>query len=786
MRCTGVATGVMTFVVIVASQLGNLAEAQERSLGSVSHGATAQERLLMEQIDQLAATGQYAEAVSNLQRLTDNSQGRLIEVGSPAQAATLSVQVHAPITRWAIWRLHAWQQRAAEQLKTAGRNDQQLAIGALQTAQADHDAPALQKLVHRYALAPASTTARLFLCDLYLDRGWTTAARHALDAPGLSLRVPLPKPSPNDSPVISPDASPGGSPEMVGDGLPWPSIWSYLRESDQRDKMLDESWQRIIGETSEGTDRLRLELLRRILTIAAFDATAKEFADTCQWSTKLGERLPPDLQMQLKDINASAQQWFEQRRRRTEATGSVSWSTFAGDAARSGSNQHSFKIGSWPTWSRQLERITGGTDVNPASKPPVAESSLGVLPYHPVVHSDQVYVNELTRVMAYDLRTGKGWPVKESSLPVFDSDLTAANYLPFGYRIMGAPRGTLTIQDDILWARMGPPVTAWLNRTPTGDGRSLSYIVALDLRRDGSMRPGFPVRLEIDDFPSTEFEGTPTVLGSQVFVCLATRDNVNLRRSLICIDRDTGDIRWRSPILASGMVSGCEQASLVSHQLVTASGGRVYINTNLGSIACLDQDTGEIVWLARYRRSLPTVDEPYPKPDRYRYRDLTPCMVVGTQLICAPQDCPELFSLDVTSGELLWSTDAHRVDDATQLLGVHRESIIVSGDRIYWLDRQSGRMIAAFPGGGVGDVSSALPAPRGYGRGVVGGDQVYWSTQNEIFVFDADQQGIARQGAPSIKQRFRLDTRGAEGGNLTLFRDGVIIAGASRLFVFRN
>ena len=98
----------------------------------------------------------------------------------------------------------------------------------------------------------------------------------------------------------------------------------------------------------------------------------------------------------------------------------------------------------------------------------------------------------------------------------------------------------------------------------------------------------------------------------------------------------------------------------------------------------------------------------------------------------------------------------------------------------------SGRVIAAFPGGGIDDASSALPAPRGYGRGVIGDDQVYWPTQHEIFVFDADQVGRAVNGAPVIRKRLRLDTRGAEGGNLVLFKDGLIVAGANRLFVYRQ
>jgi outer membrane protein assembly factor BamB len=300
------------------------------------------------------------------------------------------------------------------------------------------------------------------------------------------------------------------------------------------------------------------------------------------------------------------------------------------------------------------------------------------------------------------------------------------------------------------------------------------------------MRPGYPVRLGAVQFPGAEFEGAPLIVGEQVIAAVGTRDNVNLRRSVISIDKRSGAILWRSPPLAAGTVSGSEQASLIANQLLAASGGRVLVNTNLGAIACLDQSSGQIVWLARYRRTAAASDAAYPLPDRYRFRDLTPCMIVGTQVICAPQDAPEIFSLDITSGELLWSTDAEAVDDATQLLGATDQSIVVAGDRIYWLERYSGRVLAAFPAGTTSDAAGALPSPRGYGRGVMGAGRVYWPTQHEIFAFDADQAGRAVNGAPLIRARWRLDTHGAEGGNLVLFQGGVIVAGANRLFVFRQ
>ena len=751
-------------------QLGEL-YGQERPVGPAAAGATAQERLLMEQIDQLAADEQFAEAIASLERLVDNAEGRLMELGTAQRAATLAVQLHMPIARWAQWRLHAWSLIAASAIPV----QQEMAERGSDQAMAHHDFSELQKVVDRYPLAPASIFARLFLCDLYLDRGWTVAARQALDAPGPALRM---------TPLATADSSQTAA-NRFSAGLPWPTAWPHVRKSEQRAALLDQSRAAIAGMTQtngagQSDDDLVAEVVARLVMIAVFDCPRAEFDDTCEFARAMGERLSPTASARTLAAVTAAEKWFDERQALDLAQSSGEWLTFAGNAARCGTAEGTLSDASWPSWSVQLERVTGSTDRNPASKPPVAENTLGLVPYHPAVHNGRVYVNELTRVVAFDLKDGRSWPPTDPALPVFDSGMTASNYLPFGYALMGVPRGTLMIDRDTLYARMGPPVSGWYGNAPGNDAHSRSYLVALDLARQGSMRQGFPVRLSAAQFPDSEFEGTPLAIANQLVAAVGTRDNVSLRRSVVSIERDTGAVLWRSPTLASGTVSGSEQASLVAHQLLTASGGRIFVNTNLGAIACLDQSTGGIVWLARYRRSPPSIDQAYPHQDRYRYRDLTPCMVTGTQVICAPQDCPEIFALDATSGDLLWSTGAEQVDEATQLLGASSNSIVLGGDRIFWLERTSGRVIAAFPAGSTGDAASALPAPRGYGRGIVSSEHVYWPTQQEIFVFDADQVGRAIEGTPHIRDRMRLDTRGAEGGNLVLFEDGMIIAGASR------
>ena len=379
----------------------------------------------MEQIDQLAGAGQISEALTSLKRLVDQSQGRLIEVGKVQRAATLSVQLHLPIAEWAQWRLAAWSDQYPEKLTSVRRTDEELAGRALQSIGGQLKASALRELVERYSLAPSATEARLMLCDLYLDRGWTVAARQSLDGPSTGWRA----------------RSSDAMDHTPGDGLPWVSAWPRLSLSKSVSQLLDQSWQSVRAPYRESTDALRLALIKRVVSTTALDGTGREMQSATQWPAALGQRLPTVQRGQLEASLRQSQQWYEQRTSRSDAATEVA-ATFAGNNARRGTvlanEAEKLDVGSWTKWTKPLERMTGQLDRNPASKPPVAEGGSGILPYYPIVHDGKVFVHELTRITAFDVRTGKSWPPTEPAMPLYDSGATAATFFPFGYRPGGS------------------------------------------------------------------------------------------------------------------------------------------------------------------------------------------------------------------------------------------------------------------------------------------------------------------------------------------------------------
>jgi hypothetical protein len=96
--------------------------------------------------------------------------------------------------------------------------------------------------------------------------------------------------------------------------------------------------------------------------------------------------------------------------------------------------------------------------------------------------------------------------------------------------------------------------------------------------------------------------------------------------------------------------------------------------------------------------------------------------------------------------------------------------LIASGSRLAWIDVQTGEIKAHFPA----QTDSKL---RGYGRGTLAGNQVYWPTRDQIYVFD-------QRGPQQTRQPIELAPLGLTGGNLVISRDVLLIAAADQMSAF--
>lgn len=459
----------------------------------------------------------------------------------------------------------------------------------------------------------------------------------------------------------------------------------------------------------------------------------------------------------LERLLTEAKNWPATSRR------SGDWPTFAGDTTRTRVLPEELDLGApaWPPISLGPASSANQALATGLAQPRrIGEERGALLSYHPLIVGELLLASTEDHVLAFNVRTGRpAWGENAIVYPgEGDVAATATNRAAYSRGAMGVPRFTLTAHGNKLFARMGSQVTASVQGNPPV--RASGQIACLDLHAEG--------RLLWSIAPSEEgwaFEGTPVSDGTNIYVA-ERRSEVNPQAHVACYDAETGQLVWRRFICsaqtpARGMVEEC------THQLLTLAQGMIYFNTNLGCVAALDTRDGQVAWIAKYPR--PKTGD-LAKPAAHFYRDLTPCVYDRGRVFVAPADCDRLFALDAGSGRALW--EAPHADDVTQLLGVGGGQLLASGDRLWWINAENGKITHVWPEQG---------SPRGFGRGLLAGDKVYWPTRDAINVFD--QRTGAAVGLIELRKRMP-DGQDAMGGNLIAGAGHIIIATPTELLGF--
>jgi outer membrane protein assembly factor BamB len=397
---------------------------------------------------------------------------------------------------------------------------------------------------------------------------------------------------------------------------------------------------------------------------------------------------------------------------------------------------------------------------------PIRESERP-LSFFPVVVDGVIYVSEANQIRAVDLDSGqpaltdsgilhRNEPPGEESTN--DAGLLGAGGWQASYAMHGAPRHTLSVVDGVLYGRVGRLAT-W--RFAAGDSEAGDRLVGLDLSRDGALQ--FRVRPPDGGWA---FDGVPVGDGRRLFVAMRKSDVIP-HAYVACFDAATGTQLWRTSIGAGNTVA-TGLGDEITHNLLTLVGDRIYFNSNLGLFAALDVNSGDLVWLYRYDR---TLDGPLirgaPGP-LHLDRDPAPCVFHEGLVVAAPSDTPKIIALDADTGQLVWTCD--KLPDALHVLGVVRNNLIVSGIRLAAVDVRSGELRFVWP-------ESEHAGIRGMGRGVVAGDEIFWPTRKEIYVIHGVTGAQSRAPVP-------LGAISDCGANLAAAAGRLVVAGPDKLMVF--
>ena len=443
--------------------------------------------------------------------------------------------------------------------------------------------------------------------------------------------------------------------------------------------------------------------------------------------------------------------------------------TFAASPTRNEVLPSAFDIGP-PAWAEKVKlpdtpASSRSVAVQFGCRPTrVAEDHGKPLSYHPLVKDDLILLATANEVWALDLHSGK--PAWGRSSAVIHAGGDERKIRRSGANgTLGAARFTLTRHGDRLYARLGSPVTATQSigrwRTP-----QRSRIVCLDLSAQG--------RLVWEITPPDDrwaFDGTPVTDGKNIYVAMRVNElGPQPQAYVACYDAGTGRAVWHTFVCRAETL-GHGYVNEITHNLLTLEHETIYINTNLGAVAALSARDGHLKWITLYPRAEQGAD--LNAMAAHFYRDLNPCLYDQGRLFVAPADCREILALEADSGRLLWKTQY--AEDVVHLLGVRGQSLIVSGDLLSWIDVRSGKILSWWPDG---------TSPKGYGRGVLAGDRVYWPTRTMIRIFDSVPRPTKQQQPLS---EFRLaDQYNATGGNLLVADDYLLIATGDSLTAFRR
>lgn len=675
-------------------------------------------RTHLEQVKAYLQSQQWDEAIDVLRTVSERYGDKLVARPAPSDPSAS----HASIVQYCNLRNYCqWQMAAlpAEALQLYRQRVDGQAEPAYRAAVAGRDCSALEQVVEQYFCSSWGDDALLAWGDLALEEGDFAAARAAWQRilPKSGLEQSAPQESVRR--LTYPDSA-----------LPPANIAARL-------------------------------ILVSILEQDVEHAQAELSDFTRLYPASVGQLGGREVQFAgvLTSLLAASRDWTAPQER-------DDWKTFAGSTTRNRVVENEIDIGAI-VWRAKLKPLTA-EDTSPFDYAPRfngfrderPKKSHALLSYHPVLVDDLVLVNTQDQILAFDRHTGKpAWNGQSEIIYREEADQFSG---PNG-RIngLGAPRFTMTVSGQRLFARMGSPVTIYGNEMQRRGGPG--YLICLDLRAEGRMLWKLLPQFTPDD-GKWAFEGSPVCDGEFLYVAVRHSD-VRPQSHVACYEAVTGKLRWMR-YLCAAETPGSGQKDESTSNLLTLEGHRLYVNTNLGAVAAIDTRDGQIEWLAAYRT--PQVGD-LGQPNPHFQRDLNPCIVYRGLLFVAPSDSESIYAFDATSGDLLW--ESPHAGSALQLLGVGNGNLIASGDRLYWINVTTGKLLQRWPDG---------PGPKGFGRGALVGEQVVWPTREDIYLLS--------QKTGQLEKVIQLAARhpGQTGGNLLVDKESLYIAGSDGLTCYSH
>jgi len=138
---------------------------------------------------------------------------------------------------------------------------------------------------------------------------------------------------------------------------------------------------------------------------------------------------------------------------------------------------------------------------------------------------------------------------------------------------------------------------------------------------------------------------SPVVAGSDVWVTTATEDGTEL--AVLCVDLNSGEIRIDRKVFDVVDPTDITAYNTFASPTPFVANGRLYASWGSAGLACLETESGEILWT---RRDLPC--------NHYRGAGSSPIVHDGKLFLHYDgYDYQYVVALDIATGETIWRTD---------------------------------------------------------------------------------------------------------------------------------
>jgi outer membrane protein assembly factor BamB/tetratricopeptide (TPR) repeat protein len=373
-----------------------------------------------------------------------------------------------------------------------------------------------------------------------------------------------------------------------------------------------------------------------------------------------------------------------------------------------------------------------------------------LLTIHPVLSGELVFAQQQRSIIALDRNTGRTvWQYQAESELEFDSD---------GWDVPPPAWSSLTVHAGRVFASVPSTVLPFFGYETPAESVEL-----ICLHSDTGKLLWHVRREDIDEEPeAVSFDPAPLAVRNKVYLVGRRRRSFGFEDCyLFCFNAQTGATLFRTHLgSASTGVFSSRQGSM---SLAAACDDRIYVCTNLGTVAAVSAYTGAVSWLRLYERDRVILQRTLARTTwELELWHRNPVICADDRLVCLPSDATRILVLDRNDGDVVLSIAAADLGNATTLLGVDGNRMCTVGSEVVLYDLHKQAVIWRTP----------LPEEAEVqGRGVWAEDRILVPTRVGICVFHVTDGSLARMP---------WDVEGTP-GNLLALPDQLLVAGAGTL-----